>query len=229
MLERDNSLKATIHPKVDSGTQRRVQTSFKISIIEKELPDNIISKSTTDKPNLLRKKEITRRIKSSSRVRSKGQTKKKETTPKPKNITKKQLQDIISDAQPDGKKTPNFISSSNKNKDELEKVIIQEIEKDIQKMKDAVEKHRNKLQDSIVSPIFEIKETPSMESRINDEESELANIFSNLDIKESDVSPKKSSTPPVRSTRTIPIKKPSETKGSGRKTKKKITIKKKTK
>ena len=243
MLERDNSLKATIHPKVDSGSQRRVQTSFKISMIEKDLSGNIISKSPVDKPNLLRGKEITLRIKSSSRTRHKSQTKKKETIPKPKkqtvkkettpktkNISKKQLKDIINDART-SEKNPNFKSISTKNKDELEKVIIQEIEQGSQLMKDAVKKHRNKLKESIVSPIFEIKETPIMESQTKDEDSELSNLFSNLDIKESVVSTKESSTPPVRSTHTITIKKPSETKGSGkkRKTRKRLTVKKKTK
>ncbi len=240
MLERDNSLKATIHPKVDSGSQRRVQTSFKISMIEKDLSGNIISKSTVDKPNLLRGKEITLLIKSSSRTRNKTQTKKiekppkvknitvKEPTPKTKSITIEELRNIIIDAQPDGRKNPNFIPVSRKNKDELEKVIIEQLKNGNQSMKQSVEKHRNKLEDSIVSPIFEIKETPTMKSQIEDEETELISLFGNLDIKESDVG---SSMPIVRSTRTITIKKPSKTTGSGkkRKTKKKITIKKKTK
>ena len=70
-----------------------------------------------------------------------------------------------------------------------------------------------------------------MESHTKDEDSELANLFSNLDIKEPVVSTKESSTSPVRSTHTITIKKPSETKGSGkkRKTRKRLTVKKKTK
>ena len=104
-------------------------------------------------------------------------------------------------------------------------MIIEQLKNGNQSMKQSVEKHRNKLEDSIVSPIFEIKETPTMKSQIEDEETELISLFGNLDIKESDVG---SSMPIVRSTRTITIKKPSKTTGSGkkRKTKKKITIKK---
>ena len=130
---------------------------------------------------------INHKLKKETIPKPKKQTVKKETIPKTKNISKKQLKDIINDART-SEKNPNFKSISTKNKDELEKVIIQEIEQGSQLMKDAVKKHRNKLKESIVSPIFEMKTI--MESQTKDEDSELFNLFSNLDIKESVVAKK---------------------------------------
>ena len=82
------------------GVKEECKHLFKISMIEKDLSGNIISKSPVDKPNLLRGKEITLRIKvhqepginhklkKETIPKPKKQTVKKETIPKTKNISK---------------------------------------------------------------------------------------------------------------------------------------------
>lgn len=158
-LEKDNELKATIHPKVDSGKQRRVQTSFKISQIERDLPHCVKYKSPSDKPNLIRDKEITLSIKSNVRARNK--TKKVEEVA-PKNITRKFTnKEMVKILQSQDKKDPDYIPYSKLKGDGLQNAVVSLVEKEKANIIDTVDKlndeSEKQIDDKIVQSVFKVK------------------------------------------------------------------------
>ncbi len=158
-LEKDNQLKATIHPKVDSGKQRRVQTSFKLSQIEKDLPQCVKYKSPSDTPNLVRDKEITLSIKSSVRARNKT---KKADIVVPKNITRKfSNKEMIKILQTQDKKDPDYIPYSKLKGDGLQNAVVSLVKKEKANIIDTIDKLNNEsekqIDDKIVQSVFKVK------------------------------------------------------------------------
>lgn len=127
-LEKDNNLKATIHPKVDSGSQRRVQTSFKITQIERDLPQCVKYKSPFDKPNLIREKEITLSIKSGVRARNKTNKEDKKDVKSKNKTIKFSKKDMISILQEQPKKDSTRIAYSKLNNDGLRNAVVSLVE-----------------------------------------------------------------------------------------------------
>tara|TARA_B100000035_G_scaffold310798_1_gene319238 strand:- start:74 stop:1216 length:1143 start_codon:yes stop_codon:yes gene_type:complete len=127
-LENDNNLKATIHPKVDSGKQRRVQTSFKITQIERDLPQCVKYKSPSDKPNLIRDKEITLSIKSGVRARNKTHKEENKDVKSKNKTIKFSKKDMISILQEQPKKDSTRIAYSKLNNDGLRNAVVSLVE-----------------------------------------------------------------------------------------------------
>ena len=127
-LEKDNKLKAIIHPKVDSGKQRRVQTSFKITQIERDLPQCVKYKSPSDKPNLIRDKEITLSIKSGVRARNKTNKEDKKDVKSKNKTIKFSKQDMISILQEQPKKGSTRIAYSKLNNNGLRNAVMSLVE-----------------------------------------------------------------------------------------------------
>ena len=158
-LEKDNELNAKIHPKVDSGKQRRVQTSFKLSQIEKDLPQCVKYKSPSDTPNLVRDKEITLSIKSSVRARNK--TKKAEVVV-PKNITRKfSNKEMIKILQAQNKKDSDYIPYSKLKGNELQNAVVSLVKKEKANIIDTIDKLNNEsekqIDDKIIQSVFKVK------------------------------------------------------------------------
>ena len=127
-LEKDNNLKATIHPKVDSGSQRRVQTSFKITQIQNDLPQCVKYKSPSDRPNLIRGEEITLSIRSGVRARNKTNKEDKKDVKSKNKTIKFSKKDMISILQEQPKKDSTRIAYSKLNNDGLRNAVVSLVE-----------------------------------------------------------------------------------------------------
>lgn len=196
-LEEDNELKAKIHPKVDSGKQRRVQTSFKLSQIEKDLPQCVKYKSSSDTPNLVRDKEITLSIKSSVRARNK--TKKAEVVV-PKNITRKfSNKEMIKILQAQNKKDSDYIPYSKLKGEELQNAVVSLVKKEKANIIDTIDKINNEsekqIDDKIVESVFKVRRN---KKDITDVLDETISKLETLNL-ETVVTPNKKESPKIKS------------------------------
>ena len=196
-LEKDNEIKATIHPKVDSGKQRRVQTSFKISQIERDLPHCIKYKSPSDKPNLVRNKEIALSIKSNVRVRNKT---KKEQAIVPKKTTRKFTnREKVKILQAQDKKDPDYIPYSKLKGNNLQNAVVSLVEKKKATIIDTINKLNSEsekpIDDKIVQAILNMKRD---DKEISDILNATISKLETLKL-ESDTTPEKMVSPLVNS------------------------------
>jgi len=178
-LEKDNEIKATIHPKVDSGKQRRVQTSFKISHIERDLPHCIKYKSPSDKPNLVRNKEITLSIKSIVRARNK--TKKQQTIVPKKTTRKFTNREKVKILQAQDKKDPDYIPYSRLKGNNLQNAVVSLVEKKKANIIDTINKLNNEsekpIDDKIIQSILNMKnDVKEISDVLNDTISKLESV-----------------------------------------------------